>query len=293
MEEPQEDEDDWNYGDDDFFDDDSEIYTVSELKELIDSKEDDIKDAKLDIREAELKVKKAQRSLEEATITATINGVVKSVGDPEVGQVDEEAFLTVNSDEGLYVQGTISELKLDSVEVGAMVDGMSQESSVGFMATITEVSEYPTSDQYGWSDGNTNVSNYPFLAYIEDSTGLNVNESVSLNIQADAEDVAGTIYLEKPYIRSENGQSYVWITDSNKRLKKQYIKTGKMLYGSTVEVKEGLSEEDYIAFPYGKNVKEGAKTVNEDDEDESADESTDDLEDEFYEEPEEAMDAVG
>lgn len=293
VEEPQEDEDDWNYGDDDFFDDDSEIYTVSELKELIDSKEDDIKDAKLDIREAELKVKKAQRSLEEATITATINGVVKSVGDPEVGQVDEEAFLTVNSDEGLYVQGTISELKLDSVEVGAMVDGMSQESSVGFMATITEVSEYPTSDQYGWSDGNTNVSNYPFLAYIEDSTGLNVNESVSLNIQADAENVAGTIYLEKPYIRSENGQSYVWITDSNKRLKKQYIKTGKTLYGSTVEVKEGLSEEDYIAFPYGKNVKEGAKTVNEDDEDESADESTDDLEDEFYEEPEEAMDAVG
>ncbi len=271
--------DDWNYGDDGIFEDDSEIYTVSELKEAIATQEDDIRSQKLDIREAELKVRQAERKLEEATIKATINGVVKTVGDPEVGQMDDEPFLTVNSDEGLYVRGTISELKLDSVEVGAMVDGMSQETSISFMATITEVSEYPEAgdSMYGWSDGNTNVSNYPFLAYIEESEGLNVNEMVSLNIQQDAEEVMGTIYLEKAYIRSENGQSYVWITDSDKRLKKQYIRTGRTLYGSTVEVKEGLSDEDYIAFPYGKNVKEGARTVSEDDEDESSGEDVDSL----------------
>lgn len=272
-------DDDWNYGDDGIFEDDSEIYTVSELKEAIATQEDDIRSQKLDIREAELKVRQAERKLEEATIKATINGVVKTVGDPEVGQMDDEPFLTVNSDEGLYVRGTISELKLDSVEVGAMVDGMSQETSISFMATITEVSEYPEAgdSMYGWSDGNTNVSNYPFLAYIEESEGLNVNEMVSLNIQQDAEEVMGTIYLEKAYIRSENGQSYVWITDSDKRLKKQYIRTGRTLYGSTVEVKEGLSDEDYIAFPYGKNVKEGARTVSEDDEDESSGEDVDSL----------------
>lgn len=296
VDEPEEkNEDDWNYDDDGMFEDDSEIYTVSELKAMIAEKEDEIKNAKLDIREAELKVKQAKRKLNEATVTATINGVVKTVGDPETGQVDEEPFLTVNSDEGLYVRGTISELKLDSVEIGAMVDGMSQESSIGFTATITEVSEYPDSGEnyYGWSDGNTNVSNYPFLAYIEDSSGLNVNEYVSLNIQQDAEAAAGVIYLEKPYIRSENGQSYVWITDENKRLKKQYIKTGKTLYGSTVEVKEGLSDEDYIAFPYGKNVKEGARTVSEDDEEESSGESTDDIEESPEEMPEGTMEAVG
>ena len=295
--EPQEgddgqDDDDWNYGDDGIFEDDSEIYTVSELKEAIATQEEDIKSQKLDIREAELKVKQAERKLEEATIKATINGVVKTVGDPAVGQIDDEPFLTVNSDEGLYVRGTISELKLDTVEVGAVVDGMSQETSISFMATITEVSEYPDSgdSMFGWSEGNTNVSNYPFLAYIEESNGLNVNEMVSLNIQQDAEEAMGTIYLEKAYIRSENGQSYVWITDSNKKLKKQYIRTGRTLYGSTVEVKEGLSDEDYIAFPYGKNVKEGARTVSEDDEDESSDENLDSM-DEYSEEV--AVEAVG
>ena len=62
------------------------------------------------------------------------------------------------------------------------------------------------------------------------------------------------------YIRKENGQSYVYIKGEDGLLKKQYVRTGKTLYGSTIEVKEGLSIDDAIAFPYGKNVKEGAKT---------------------------------
>ena len=67
-----------------------------------------------------------------------------------------------------------------------------------------------------------------------------------------------SIYLSKALIRTENGQSYVYIADENKKLKKQYVRTGQTLYSSYIEVKEGLTEEDWIAFPYGKNVKEGA-----------------------------------
>ena len=37
------------------------------------------------------------------------------------------------------------------------------------------------------------------------------------------------------------------------------METGKIMYGS-VEIKSGLDMEDEIAFPYGKNVKDGAKT---------------------------------
>lgn len=35
------------------------------------------------------------------------------------------------------------------------------------------------------------------------------------------------------------------------------VKTGKIFYGM-VEIKSGITEEDFIAFPYGKKVKEGA-----------------------------------
>ena len=260
VDEPSDEED----GDDPFggWDDgpEGDVYTVTELKEAIKEKEDEIKDLKLDLREAKLNVKQAKRKLDEAIVKATINGVVKSVGDPAVGELDGEPFLTVTSSEGMYVEGTISELKLGDVKVGTTMTGMAYESGMSFTAEITEISEYPTTAN-SWSSNDASASSYPFTAYIEDSTGLSNNEWVDLTIQESVGGDASAIYLPKAYIRSENGQSYVYKADENERLKKQYIKTGATVYSTSVEVKSGLSLEDKIAFPYGKNVVEGAKVV--------------------------------
>ena len=43
-------------------------------------------------------------------------------------------------------------------------------------------------------------------------------------------------------------------------MEKQPVTTGRTFYGSTVEIKTGITMEDSLAFPYGKNVREGAKT---------------------------------
>ena len=45
-------------------------------------------------------------------------------------------------------------------------------------------------------------------------------------------------------------------------MKKQYVTVGKIVWGDTVEIKDGLSDTDYIAFAYSKNAKEGVKTKN-------------------------------
>lgn len=42
--------------------------------------------------------------------------------------------------------------------------------------------------------------------------------------------------------------------------KKQYVTVGKIVWGDTMEIKDGLSDTDYIAFAYIKNAKEGVKT---------------------------------
>ena len=39
---------------------------------------------------------------------------------------------------------------------------------------------------------------------------------------------------------------------------KQIVTTGRTLYGEYTEILSGLTQDDYIAFPYGKNVKDGA-----------------------------------
>ena len=61
------------------------------------------------------------------------------------------------------------------------------------------------------------------------------------------------------------GKSYVMMADENNQLKKQYVVTGKTVYGSAIEIKSGLTEDDKIAFPYGKDVKEGVRTKDTDD----------------------------
>ena len=60
-------------------------------------------------------------------------------------------------------------------------------------------------------------------------------------------------------MRTVDGRSYVMKEDKNGRLKKQKVKTGKTYYGQAVEILSGLDGSEYIAFPYGKNVKEGVR----------------------------------
>ena len=73
------------------------------------------------------------------------------------------------------------------------------------------------------------------------------------------EDNSNSIFLQKAYVREENGRSYVLKADENDRLVKQYVVTGKSLWGQSVEIVSGLTLEDRIAFPYGKEAVEGAK----------------------------------
>ena len=45
--------------------------------------------------------------------------------------------------------------------------------------------------------------------------------------------------------------------NSKGKLKKEYVKVGKVLWGSMTEVKQGVAPEDYLAFPYGNGEIEG------------------------------------
>jgi len=50
------------------------------------------------------------------------------------------------------------------------------------------------------------------------------------------------------------------VEGSSGKLEKRYLEVGANEWG-TVQIKSGLSREDYIAFPYGKGVVEGARTT--------------------------------
>ena len=114
-----------------------------ELAEAIANQEKSIKECRLQIREAELQVKEYEKVLEGRVVRATMDGVVTSAGTMEE-EPDSGPFILVSGKAGLYVQGTISEMELDSIQVGDTITGMSYDTGNEFTAEITEISPYPS-----------------------------------------------------------------------------------------------------------------------------------------------------
>lgn len=230
--------------------------TAAEIQQQIKDKEKEIRDYQLDIKETNLEIKDIQKKLNNQTIKSTLNGVVKTVGDPEKESNDGKPLIQVVSSEGLYVQGTVSESKMNKLKVGATLSGYSYDNGVSFTAEVREISPYPSDNG---QDG-ANASSYPFTAYIADASGLSNNSWAELTLLDEGDGPGEGIYLEKPFVRTENGQYYVMKDDGTGHLTKQIVQVGSIQYGSSYQITGGLSMDDKITFPYGKDVREGAKT---------------------------------
>lgn len=230
--------------------------TAAEIQQQIKDKEKEIRDYQLDIKETNLEIKDIQKKLNNQTIKSTLNGVVKTVGDPEKESNDGKPLIQVVSSEGLYVQGTVSESKMNKLKVGATLSGYSYDNGVSFTAEVREISPYPSDNG---QDG-ANASSYPFTAYIADASGLSNNSWAELTLLDEGDGQGQGIYLEKPFVRTENGQYYVMKDDGTGHLTKQIVQVGGIQYGSSYQITGGLSMDEKITFPYGKDVREGAKT---------------------------------
>ena len=112
-----------------------------------------------------------------------------------------------------------------------------------------------------------NSSYYPFLAYIEDAEGLEVDSYVDLSLSENGftdsgdPEMSNGLCLEEFFIRKDNsGRSYCYVLGKDGLLEKRYLEIGANIWGY-ITIKSGLTPDDYIAFPYGKGVEEGAQTV--------------------------------
>ena len=235
----------------------AESHTRLELLEMQQELQEQIGEAEVELKLATLDLQKKQSEVEDGAIYSTIDGTVKIVRDETEAFQNNEAVVEISGGGGYYVSGVISELDLESVRIGDTVQINSWMSGVTCEGKIIELTDYP-SDQGGWSGGNTNVSYYPFKALVSEEADLQENDYVDITYQnGESRDCW---YLENMFIRTENGKSYVYVRGENGALEQRWITTGTSLWGSYTEIRGGLTQDDYIAFPYGKDVMAGAKT---------------------------------
>ena len=236
---------------------DGEAPTISR-EEAIKNQKNKIESLKLDIRESEIEISKLEKKVKKEVIYSKLDGVVSNVGDPLTGASDGDSFMTVKSEDGYYVKGTVSELLLDQVKEGAILS--CSGTSGNFDAEVIDVSDYPVSSSNYMGSGNPNASYYTYSAAISDNT-IQVTEEDWINVTLKNNmSNSKVIVLDKAFVKSEDGSYYVY-KDDNGVLKKQKVSTGGNANGGySILIKSGITYEDRIAFPYGKTVKEGAKT---------------------------------
>lgn len=214
---------------------------------------------KLDLQESDIKISQLEKKANKKLISAKLDGTVTYVGDSGGGETtDGKALIKVKSSDGFYVIGSVSELMLDDIKEGTKLDCTSYTSG-SFEAEVMDVSEYPVTGNSFYGSSNPNVSYYAFTAVVSDKTlQLEDQDWVTVNYEASATE--NSMVIQKAFVRNDNNKNYVY-KDDNGILKKQEISAGATVdSGYSVIVKGGLSEDDLIAFPYGKDVKEGAKT---------------------------------
>lgn len=213
---------------------------------------------KLDIQESDIKISQLEKKANKKLISSKLDGTVTYVGDTSGETTDGNALIKVKSSDGFYVIGSISELMLDEITEGTVLNCTSYTSG-SFEAEVMDVSEYPVTSNSSYGDSNPNVSYYAFTAVVTDKS-LQLEDQDYVTITYETSSSEGSMVIQKAFVRSENGKSYVY-KDENGVLKKQELTVGSTVdNGYSVIVKGGITSDDLIAFPYGKDVKEGAKT---------------------------------
>lgn len=253
---------DWGMGDwdDTWLEEPTEDPAVlaEEIKQRKADTEKELRSLTLQARQSDLNKNSLERDLEQGTINSAVDGVVKMVKDPRTESVSsEEPMIQVVSQEGWYIQGECKETMLPYVRAGDCFSGYSYDSGISFEVEIQEISRFPSIENTYYD--MENASYYPFIASVGEGETLKKGEYIELTVPTNEPEGDG-IYLSQAFIRRGDGADYVMKKGPDGTLVRQEVTLGRILYGESYEILSGLTAEDSIAFPYGSQVKEGAKT---------------------------------
>jgi len=241
-----------------------ETYTESELARAKKSANEEIRDLGLSIRQQELSIRQQEKTIEDGVVVSKMDGVVITADSSEEKISSGKPVITVSGGGAVEIRSSINEWKKDSMLPGTPCSIYCYETGNNYEGTVKEIGTTPTMDAY-YYNGST-ASNYPMIISVQDADDLTIGSWVEVKFSdSDSSGFnADEIVLPTALTKSENGNYYV-MKDVGGRLVKQYVKTGKIYYGTNIVVKEGITPGDYIAFPYDKNAYEGKACVDVDD----------------------------
>lgn len=240
-------------------------YTVE-----IQSTQVDLKEAELKVKTKETEVEKARELLENSTVVSPIKGRVQNISESGTDQNGEPLpYITIQQSGAYRIKGMLGELQRGGIQEGDRLTILSRtDDTAAWSGTVTLV-DYENPSQgsdydryYGMSaDEMTSSSKYPFYVELDSTEGLILGQHVYLELQQEEGETAGIGISSAFLCYDEDGSAYVW-AEKGSRLEKRSVTLGE--YNAMADVQqitEGLTLEDYIAFPDAELCKDGAPTT--------------------------------
>ena len=186
-------------------------------------------------------IEKLQSTVKNVTVTSPVAGRVKAINENNAGTLTEGTAVVIRSRVSDQTwKGTISLIDWENAQQGNQ-------------------NRYYDSG----SDDTAMSSKYPFYVELESSDGLLLGQHVYIepDYGQDAEQDADTLKLPAYYINDVDSAPWVWAQNAKGKLEKRSLTLGDYdAEMDTYVVTDGLTAEDYIAFP-DESLKAGMTCV--------------------------------
>ena len=230
----------------------------------------DILTYKANIASKKKDIEKVQNNLKNASVKSEVAGEVQAIN--ENGGSDNNGnplpFMTIVETGGFRVKGYVNENNAAALREGTEVIIRSRVSDQTWKGSVDTVDWNNPVQQQSYYDSDTNLSSkYPFYVALDTSDGLLLGQHVYIepDYGQDAEQDASAINLPSYFINDPDGKPWVWAQSSKGTLEKRDLKLGEYNADTdTYPVLEGLTAEDYIAYP-DESLKAGMACVTYDD----------------------------
>jgi len=212
-----------------------------------------------------------KKSLENADVESTMDGIVKSINNSDEYSESESAFITILQAGDYRVKGKVDEQSYFSGEISegqaVVVRSRVNEDTVwyGTIASVVteEVDNSDSENNYYYDSGSTEqATKYPFYVELNSSEGLLLGQHVFIEPDYGQIQTHEGIWLSEGYFEfADDNNVYVWVADKNNKLTRRQVELGERDENTwEYQVLSGLSEDDYICF-YMSGLYEGITCV--------------------------------
>ena len=212
-----------------------------------------------------------QASLKDDTAKAPIAGKVQSINEAVAQgnggydmQGNPQHYITLTASGDFRVKGSVSEQFIMDLYEGQPIVIRSRVNDETWTGTVSRIdtSQPEQNENYYYYDDGNGASRYAFYVEPENAEGLMMGQHVTLAPDYGSAEMAEGLWLSSGwFVMAEDGSATVWKQNGSKRLTAQQVTLGE--YNENYDcylVMDGLTEEDYIAWP-DEECAEGSKTT--------------------------------